>query len=110
MEETALAAASAGADLIVNATSIGMSHGADQDRTPLGRNLVPASAFVCDMVYSPSETPLLREARAAGASTLGGLPMLIYQGAASFELWTGRDAPIEVMFRAAEKALASPSD
>ena len=107
MEETALAAASAGADLIVNATSIGMSHGADQDSTPLGRNLIPPSALVCDMVYTPSETPLMREARAAGARTLGGLPMLIYQGAASFELWTGRDAPIEVMFRAAEEALAS---
>ena len=109
MEEAALAEALARADLIVNATSIGMSHGDAQGRTPLGRDLIPPSALVCDMVYTPSETPLLREARNAGARTLGGLAMLIYQGAASFELWTGRQAPIEVMFRAGKEALAASS-
>ena len=50
-------------------------------------------------------TPLLVEAMKSGASTVGGLPMLIYQGAAAFELWTGTGPPIGVMFRAAEKAL-----
>ena len=109
MEEAALGKALAGVDLIVNATSIGMSHGDAQARTPLGGDLIPPSALVCDMVYTPSETPLLREARNAGARTLGGLAMLIYQGAASFELWTGRQAPVEVMFRAGKEALAASS-
>ena len=101
--------ASAGADLIVNSTSIGMSHGDAEGRTPLEAPLIPASALVYDMVYNPSETPLLREARRAGARALGGLSMLIYQGAAAFERWTGRDAPVEVMLSAAEEALAGQS-
>jgi shikimate dehydrogenase len=46
-------------------------------------------------------------ARSAGAGVLGGLPMLIYQGAAAFKLWTGRDAPLDVMFNAARGALAA---
>jgi shikimate dehydrogenase len=50
---------------------------------------------------------LLKAARRAGAQTLGGLPMLVYQGAAAFELWTGQPAPIEIMFTAAQKALES---
>jgi shikimate dehydrogenase len=61
--------------------------------------------LVCDLVYNPLETPLLKMAAAAGARTLAGLPMLIYQGAAAFELWTARQAPVEVMFEAARGAL-----
>ena len=56
-------------------------------------------------MYNPLETPLLREARKAGARTLGGLPMLVYQGAEAFQLWTGREAPLQVMFGAARQAL-----
>ena len=48
---------------------------------------------------------LRREAARAGARVLGGLPMLVYQGATSFELWTGKEAPVKVMFEAAENAL-----
>jgi shikimate dehydrogenase len=62
---------------------------------------------VYDLVYNPVETPLMREARRAGASVLGGLPMLVYQGAAAFELFTDRAAPIDVMFDAAKRAMAS---
>ena len=109
MEEATLAEASAEADLIVNATSVGMDHGDAQGRTPLYSELIPPGVLVFDMVYTPSETPLLLEARKAGAHTLGGLWMLIYQGAASFELWTGRKAPLEVMFRAGEDALSAQS-
>ena len=94
------------ADLIVNCTSMGMLHGDAEGRTPIDRRLIPPGALVYDLVYNPPETPLLREARRAGATTLGGLPMLVYQGAASFERWTGSPAPVEVMFRAAESALA----
>jgi shikimate dehydrogenase len=49
------------------------------------------------MIYRPAETPLLRAARAAGCRTANGLGMLLYQGAAALELWTGHPAPVEVM-------------
>ena len=57
------------------------------------------------MVYTPAETPFLRCAQVAGARVLGGLWMLIYQGAAAFELWTGKQAPVDVMHKAAQQAL-----
>jgi shikimate dehydrogenase len=101
-----LEAACASADLIVNSTSVGMRHGDAEGRSPLDARLIPSSALVYDMVYNPPETPLLAEAKKAGARTLGGLPMLIYQGAAAFERWTGKQAPIEVMFKAGKAALA----
>jgi shikimate dehydrogenase len=59
------------------------------------------------MVYNPEATPLLKMAKDAGARIVGGLPMLVHQGAAAFERWTGKDAPIDVMYRAAREALAS---
>jgi shikimate dehydrogenase len=76
-----------------------------------GESPVPAEALhygltVFDAVYNPMDTPLLRDARTAGARTVSGLDMLVYQGAESFRLWTERDAPIEIMMRAAEAALA----
>lgn len=106
MEEPALAGACKKADLIVNTTSMGMRHGIAERETPLKASTIRTQTMVYDLVYNPAETPLLAEAKAAGAKTLGGLPMLVYQGAASFELWTGRPAPIEVMFEAARRALA----
>ena len=102
-----LVAASASAELIVNCTSMGMSHGPDQTGTPLSANLLSSTTLVNDLVYNPTETPLLREAVRAGASTLGGIHMLVYQGAASFEMWTGRDAPVETMLEAAVRAMAA---
>jgi shikimate dehydrogenase len=54
-----------------------------------------------DIVYNPVETKLVKDAKTAGAQVVSGIEMLIYQGAASFELWTNRLAPIEVMRRAA---------
>ena len=84
---------------------MGMSHGPDQTGTPLSANLLSSTTLVNDLVYNPTETPLLREAVRAGASTLGGIHMLVYQGAASFEMWTGRDAPVETMLEAAVRAM-----
>ena len=69
-------------------------------------DLIRSQTLVYDLVYQPAETRLIRAARAAGARTVGGLTMLIYQGAASFKIWTGKDAPVDIMFEAAEKALA----
>jgi shikimate 5-dehydrogenase len=70
-------------------------------------DLIRSQALVYDLVYQPAETRLIRDAREAGARTIGGLPMLVYQGAASFKVWTGKDAPIDIMFEAAEAALAT---
>ena len=103
----ALTAAAASADLIVNSTTIGMVHGPDENGVFLTWEQIPSTSLVNDLVYNPLETPLLREAAKAGASTLGGIHMLVYQGAASFEMWTGREAPIGVMLEAAIQAMAS---
>ncbi len=90
--------------LIVNCTSMGMVHGPDETGSPLSVG-IPPTALVNDLVYNPPETPLLREAARAGAATLGGIQMLVYQGAASFEMWTGQAAPVPVMLEAATAAM-----
>ena len=82
-------------NILVNATSVGMAPGIDQ-------SLIPAEQLnnfqlVMDIVYSPMETRLLREAKEQGCSTVNGLAMLLYQGVAQFELWTGVQAPINIM-------------
>jgi shikimate dehydrogenase len=81
------------ADLLVNATSVGM----DEDRSPVPADALHADLAVLDAVYSPIETRLLRDAAAAGATTIDGAWMLLYQGVEAFERWTGRDAPVAEM-------------
>jgi shikimate dehydrogenase len=100
-----LALAAVQAELIVNCTTIGMAHGPDPMGAPLLRHQIPPTALVYDLVYNPLETPLLREAARAGAGVLGGIQMLVYQGAASFEMWTGQPAPVSVMLAAATRAM-----
>jgi len=95
--------------LIVNCTSMGMVHGPDENGSPLSAADIPSTVLVNDLVYNPLETPLLREAARAGAATLGGIQMLVYQGAASFEMWTGHDAPVAVMLEAATAAMRARS-
>lgn len=92
-------------DLIVNCTSMGMKNSATEAQSPVTAELIPKEALVYDVVYNPPETPLLAEAKKAGARALGGLAMLVYQGALAFELWTGNEAPIDIMFQAAKAAL-----
>ena len=92
-------------DLLVNCTSIGMRYGATEGESPLRAELIPHGALVYDLVYNPEETPFLREAKRVGAKTLGGLSMLVYQGAASFELWTGKKGPVDIMLKSAREAL-----
>jgi shikimate dehydrogenase len=83
----------ADADLLVNCTSVGM----EEDRSPVPAGALHADLAVLDAVYAPLETRLLREAAAAGATTVDGAWMLLYQGVAAFERWTGRDAPVDAM-------------
>ena len=99
------AAAARSADLIVNATALGMAHGPAPDASPLAADAIRAGVVVYDLVYVPARTPLLDLAARQGARVIEGLPMLIYQGAIAFERWFARPAPIEVMTRAAEAAL-----
>lgn len=94
-------------DCIVNCTSVGMHGGPDPSGLPLALTGARDDALIVDIVYAPEQTPFLREAGRLGLRTLGGLPMLIYQGALAFELWTGLSAPIDVMFAAARNELAN---
>jgi len=87
--------------LLVNATSLGMD-GAGKVPASLA-DTVTAGQVVFDVVYTSSETDLLAQARARGATVIGGLEMLVRQAAAAFELWTGRPAPLDVMRHAARQ-------
>lgn len=83
-------------EIILNATSSGLK---PEDPLPIDLQAYPLGRTdaVYDMIYRPAETPLLKAAREAGCRTANGLGMLLYQGAAAFELWTHRPAPIDVM-------------
>ena len=91
-------------DLLINATAVGMWPQADASPWPDAVAL-PAHWTVYDLVYNPQETRLLSRARAVGATPIGGLGMLVQQGALAFELWTGQKPPIGIMHTAAQKAL-----
>lgn len=92
-------------DLLVNGTSVGMRHTGMEEASPVPRERIFSGALVYDLIYNPEETALLRLAREAGAKGLGGLPMLVHQGAEAFELWFGRRAPVDAMFKAAREAM-----
>ena len=105
LDATDFANACAGSALIVNSTSVGMLGGPAEGASPVPRGAIGRGCVVYDMVYNPMETPLLAQAADAGAQTVGGLPMLVHQGAAAWTLWTGEDAPVETMLEAAKAAL-----
>lgn len=96
----------AGADLVVNATSIGM---AGDPASPVPAGALERRHVVVDLVYHPAVTPLLAEAARVGARPVGGLGMLVHQAAHAFRLWTGLDAPVPAMRAGAEAALAARS-
>ncbi len=93
-DDSALADALNKSQLLVNATGVGMKP--NESESPLkDTSLLRASMAVYDVIYNPRETQLLRDAKAAGAKTANGLSMLLYQGAAAFELWTGKEMPVK---------------
>lgn len=98
-----LAEALESADILVNATSVGMSPNSGE--SPVPAELLKDSLIVFDIVYNPIETRLLREAKAAGARTISGIDMLAWQGALAFEKWTGQTAPLDLMRKEAMKML-----
>lgn len=81
-------------DIVVNTTSVGMK----TDDLPLfDYALIPERITVVDIIYNPSETPLLKAAKKKGCKAINGLGMLVYQGAIAFKIWTGKEAPVEIM-------------
>ena len=98
------------ARLVIHSTPLGMRHGPDEQATPLPAELFVAGQAAFDLVYTPERTPFLRTAEAARARPIGGLGMLVHQGAESFRLWTGLEPPVAVMFAAAREALAAASE
>jgi shikimate dehydrogenase len=90
-------------DIVINATSVGM-HPHDHMKLPFAE-LGPRH-LVCDIVYRPLHTPLLRAAHAQGARTVDGLGMLLHQGAEAFEVWTGRSFPLPLIRATLLEALA----
>jgi len=91
------------ADILVNATSVGMAPIVNE--TPVPADLLHPNLIVYDIVYNPVKTRLLREAEVVGASTIGGVDMLVWQGALAFEKWTSVKAPAELMKREALRLL-----
>jgi shikimate dehydrogenase len=99
-------------DLIVNATSVGLSSAgparqpatADLQDLHLALDSLTPKHVVVDLVYGSAETPLIAAARKRGAAVVDGLEVLVHQGAASLRIWTGREPPIEMMRRAAREA------
>jgi len=96
----------ADAQLLVNATPIGTG----SDESPVPADLLRPDLAVLDLVYRPTPSRLVREARTAGAPAQGGATMLLSQAVASFELWTGRHAPVAVMSEALRRELGDGSD
>ena len=90
-------------DLVVHCTPVGTAGGPRGEVIPAA--LLREGVTVLDLVYNPLETPLIARARRRGARALGGLEMLVHQGARSFEIWTGRPAPVAAMRRAARDAV-----
>jgi len=99
---TAIAAEMPEIDLLVNATSVGLTEG---DSLNLPANAFTPALAVYDTIYRPAETLLLRQAANAGAKTSNGLSMLLHQGAKAFEIWAGRKPPLAVMRRALRAAV-----
>lgn len=97
------------ADIVVNATPLGMAGGGGERARslPVDAAALRAGQVVVDLIYHPVETPLLAAAARAGATTVGGVGMLVHQAARAFSRWTGIAAPVDAMRAAAEAEIAS---
>jgi len=94
LKENTIATLLKDTDIVINTTSVGMK----PDDPPLfDYSLIPEGLTVVDIIYNPAETPLLKAAKEKGCKTVNGLGMLIHQGAIAFKIWTGKEAPVEVM-------------
>ncbi|RUM41448.1 MAG: shikimate dehydrogenase [Desulfurobacterium sp.] len=102
LKENTIATLLKDTDIVINTTSVGMK----PDDPPLfDYSLIPEGLTVVDIIYNPAETPLLKAAKEKGCKTVNGLGMLIHQGAIAFKIWTGKEAPVEVMKRILKEEL-----
>ena len=90
-------------DILINSTAVGMSPGISE--TLVTSDMMHSNLVVFDVVYNPINTMLLAEAKKAGAKTIDGVMMLVYQGAEAFKIWTGKTPPVDVMERAVREGL-----
>ena len=81
-------------DILINGTNVGMG---DDDTSLVPPEFLHPALTVCDTIYHPEQTRLLKDAAAKGCKTMNGKFMLLYQGAAAFKLWTGQDMPVEIV-------------
>lgn len=102
MEPADLKVVFSSVDMIVNTTSIGLKSG---DPSPVPKEFLHKDLFVCDLIYNPPDTELVRYAKELCRGHMNGTGMLINQGAASFKLWTGIEPPVHVMRQALQDAL-----
>ncbi|CAN5426391.1 shikimate dehydrogenase [soil metagenome] len=93
------------ADLVLNATSVGMGGGDAADSYPCDPELLGRDQILAELIYHPAETALMRAAEARGARVANGLSMLVHQAAIAFETWTGSPAPLDAMAAAARRSL-----
>lgn len=91
--------------ILINTTSVGMFPNIDE--SPLNSDLFDKNLIVCDIVYNPMKTKLLKDAEEKGCKIVPGLSMFVYQGAEAFEIWTNTKAPTEIMFKVVEEGLKS---
>lgn len=93
-----------GADVLINATGVGMAE--TKDQSPFPEDIIRSEHICYDATYNPTETCFLRQGRERGCVTVNGIGMLLYQGVAQIKIWTGEDAPVETMARELEDILA----
>ena len=102
--EAELSEYAADADCLINATPLGLKK---SDFQPIRKEHLQKKHLVCDLVYNPPETTLLKAAKAVGARRLPGIGMLLYQGVIAFEIWTGKKAPVLIMKKALSSQIAA---
>ena len=103
LSDESLRKETAEAEIIIHCTPIGMHPKTDDTLVP--KELLRPEHVVFDIVYTPRETRLLKEARSVGCKTIPGLEMFVNQAVVQFELWTGQRAPVDVMRKVVEENL-----
>jgi 3-dehydroquinate dehydratase/shikimate dehydrogenase len=93
------------ADVLINCTSVGMHP--NLDSTPFAENWLREGMVVFDTIYNPERTLLIKQARERGAKTITGIDMFVGQAARQFELFTGKNAPVDVMYEALRRAISA---
>jgi len=101
VEENEISEVVSEADLVINATPIGMSDTEDITNFPVEPNLFTKGQLAVDLIYHPISTPWMKALRDRKVEAHGGLSMLIFQAARAFKLWTGKEAPVDAMRKAA---------